>query len=162
MTRKSSLSPCAAIIAMLMLVVCEVDHHEPAIDIERKAIEFVIEELTNAYVARDWDTFAGYFTDDGIWMPPGVAPLSGKDAWWSFVQPWWDSSRVIDIGVTTEELVVINDWAIERHTEYQVMTFAEGAEPVSLYFKGVWIFRRHDDGSWKIAQYIWNENTAPE
>ena len=162
MTRRSSLSPCAAITAMLMLIGCEADRPEPSIDVDRKAIEIVIEELTNAYVARDWDSFAGYFTDDGIWMPPGVAPLRGNDAWWSFVQPWWDSSRVIDIGVTTEELVVINDWAIERHTEYQVTTFGESEEPASLYFKGVWIFRRQDDGSWKIAQYIWNENTALE
>jgi len=68
----------------------------------------------------------------------------------------------MDLGVTTEELVVINDWAIERHTEYQVTTFGESAEPASLYFKGIWIFRRQEDGSWKISQYIWNENTAPE
>lgn len=162
MMPRSSLSACAAIIAMLMLVGCEADRPEPSIDVERKAIGIVIDELTNAYVARDWDTFAAYFTDDGVWMPPGVAPLRGKDSWWSFVQPWWDSSRVIDIGVTTEELVVIGDWAIERHTEFQVMMFGESEEPASLYFKGVWIFRRQDDGSWKIAQYIWNENTAPE
>jgi uncharacterized protein (TIGR02246 family) len=147
---------------MLILVACEAERPQPSVDVERKAIEIVIEELTDAYKARDWDAFAGYFTDDGIWMPPGVAPLRGKNAWWSFVQQWWDSSRVMDIGVTTEELVVINDWAIERHTEYQVTTFGESAEPASLYFKGIWIFRRQEDGSWKISQYIWNENTAPE
>jgi len=162
MTRRSSLLTCAAVIAMLILVACEAERPQPSVDVERKAIEIVIEELTDAYKARDWDAFAGYFTDDGIWMPPGVAPLRGKNAWWSFVQQWWDSSRVMDIGVTTEELVVINDWAIERHTEYQVTTFGESAEPASLYFKGIWIFRRQEDGSWKISQYIWNENTAPE
>jgi len=147
---------------MLILVGCEAERPQPSVGVERKAIEIVIEELTDAYKARDWDAFAGYFTDDGIWMPPGVAPLRGKNAWWSFVQQWWDSSRVMDLGVTTEELVVINDWAIERHTEYQVTTFGESAEPASLYFKGIWIFRRQEDGSWKISQYIWNENTAPE
>ena len=147
---------------MLMLVGCATERPDPSVDVEREAIEIVIEDLTNAYIDRNWDAFAGYFTDDGIWMPPGVAPLRGKDAWWSFVQPWWDSSTVMDIGVTTEELVVINDWAIERHTEYQLTTFGESAEPASLYFKGIWIFRRQEDGSWKIAQYIWNENALPE
>ena len=161
MMRRSSLLACAAFIAMLMLVGCEAERSEPSVEDQRKAIEIVIGELTNAYMARDWDAFADYFTDDGIWMPPGVAPLHGKDAWWSFVQQWWDSSNVMDIGVTTDELLVINDWAIERHTEYQVTTFGESTEPASLYFKGIWIFRRQEDGSWKIAQYIWNENIPP-
>ena len=67
----------------------------------------------------------------------------------------------VRVGVTTDELVVTGDWAIERHTEFQVSTFGDSAEPVSLYFKGVWIFRRQDDGSWKIARYIWNENIPP-
>lgn len=162
MTRSSGLLTCAAIAAMLMLLGCEAEQSEPSVDVERKAIKTVIDDLTNAYVARDWVAFAGFFTDEAIWMPPGITPLRGEEAWWSFVQQWWDSSNVTDIGVTTEELVVIDDWAIERHTEYQVTTFGDSAEPVSLYFKGIWIFRRQEDGSWKIAQYIWNENAPPE
>jgi len=153
---------CAALVLTVVIVGCEVERPQPSADVDRKAIESVIEELTNAYVARDWDAFTDFFSDDGVWMPPGMAPLRGKDAWWSFVQPWWDGSNVIDIGVTTEELVVIDDWAIERHTEYQITTFGDSAEPASLYFKGVWIFRRQDNGAWKIAQYIWNENTPPK
>ena len=160
--RISNRFTCAALVSMVILVGCEVERPQLSADVERKAIESTIEGLTNAYVARDWEAFSDSFTDDGVWMPPGIAPLRGTDAWWSFVQPWWDGSSVMDIGVTTEELVVIDDWAIERHTEYQITTFGDSAEPASLYFKGVWIFRRQDNGTWKIAQYIWNENTPPE
>jgi len=78
MMRRSSLLTGAAVIAMLILVGCEAERPQPSVGVERKAIEIVIEELTDAYKARDWDAFAGYFTDDGIWMPPGVAPLRGK------------------------------------------------------------------------------------
>ena len=159
--RIPSLSILAVLATLNLLVGCETDHRKTIIDTDEKAIETVIGELTDAYAARDWDAFAAYFTDDGIWMPPGLAPLGGEDAWWSFAQQWWNSSTVLDIGVTTEELVVIGDWAIERHSEFQVSTFGDSAEPVSLYFKGIWIFRRQDDGSWKIARYIWNENIPP-
>ncbi len=150
----------AAVATLNLLVACEPDRHEKVGGSDEMAIMTVIDELTDAYVARDWNEFAGHFTDDGVWMPPGLAPLSGKDEWWSFVQQWWDSSEIRDMGVTTEELVVIGSWAIERHTEFQVVVFGDDSEPVSLYFKGIWIFRRQDDGTWKIAQYIWNE-TVP-
>jgi uncharacterized protein (TIGR02246 family) len=159
--RIRNLSVLAVVAALTLLLGCEKDHRETAVDADDRAIRTVIDEMTNAYVARDWDAFTSFFTDDGIWMPPGFAPLSGKDAWWSFVRPWWDSSRVIDIGVTIEDLNVIGDWAIERHTEFQVTSSGDNSEPVSFYFKGVWIFRRQQDGSWKIAQYIWNMNTPP-
>ncbi len=153
---------CTTLISMLMFVGCEAEHPEPTLSDERQAIETVIEQLTDAYVARDWDAFASFFADDSVWMPPGIGPLRGKDAWWSFVQPWWDDSTVLEIGSTTEELVVIDDWAIEFHSEYQVMTFEDGAEPASLYFKGVWIFRRQEDGIWRITQYIWDEDVPPD
>jgi uncharacterized protein (TIGR02246 family) len=160
--RNRSLFILAVVATLELLVGCETDQRATVIDADEQAIKTVIGEMTDAYAARDWDTFASNFADDGIWMPPGLAPLSGEDAWWSFAQQWWDSSTVLDIGVTTEELVVTGDWAIERHTEFQVSTFGDSAEPVSLYFKGVWIFRRQDDGSWKIARYIWNENISPD
>lgn len=150
-----------AISTLTLLVACEPDRRVENVDADEAAIRTAIQEMTDAYAARDWSAFAGYFTDDGVWMPPGLAPLKGEDAWWSFVQEWWDSSEVRDIGVTTEELVVVGDWAIERHAEFQVVTLGESSEPVSMYFKGIWIFRRQGDGSWKVAHYIWNENIPP-
>ena len=151
------------VVASLILVVgCGPDERHVSRDDDISAIRSVIDRLTDDYVARDWDSFANAFTNDGIWMPPGVAPLRGKEAWRAWVQPWWDSSTVLDIGVSTEEITVIDDWAIERHIEHQTTVFGMGEEPASLHFKGIWIFRRQEDGTWKIAQYIWNENAPPE
>lgn len=161
---RRSLCERAAVAAtsMLLLVGCDLGRPTDSADNDIAAVHTAIEGLTDAYVARDWDTFVGYFTDDAIWMPSGVPPLQGKNAWWEWVEPWWDVSTVVDIGVSTEELIVIEDWAIERLVEYQTARFGEAEEPASLYFKGIWIFRRQEDGSWKIARYIWNENPAPE
>ncbi len=161
--RRASCDPVVlAVTALLLLVGCESGTQPELVDEDSAAIGNSIEGLTDAYVARDWEAFAGFFAEDGVWMPPDVAPLRGKEAWWSFVQPWWDNSTVLEIGSTTEELIVIDDWAIEFHSEYQVMTFGDSTEPVSLYFKGVWIFRRQEDGSWRITQYIWDEDAPPD
>ena len=111
----------AAVATLNLLVACEPDRHEKVDGSDEMAIKAVIDELTDAYVARDWNEFAGHFTDDGVWMPPGLAPLSGEDEWWSFVQPWWDSSEIRDMVVTTEEIVGNGSGEIERQTDVHVV-----------------------------------------
>ena len=158
----SNTSAYVIAVILLFLVGCTADHQESTNDADIKEIEAVIEQFSDAYKARDWDAFSDFFTEDGVWMPPGLAPLKGKDEWRQFVEPWWDGSTVQEIGVTIEEIIVIEDWAIERHSEYQVTLFGDSAEPSTLFFKGVWILHRQNDGVWRIARYIWNENAAPE
>ena len=161
MMRKLNFSNYTVAFAMLLLVGCGADRREKGVNADTAAIEAVSVKMVEAYKARDWDTFSSYFTDDGIWMPPGEAPLHGKDAWWEWAQPWWDELTVVQINVTSEEIVVIDDWAFERHIETQVTTFGADGEPEESHFKGVWILRQQEDGAWKISRYIWNENAPP-
>ncbi len=130
-------------------------------DADIAQIKNLTEQLKEAYIARDWERFSGFFTDDGVWMPPNMEPLVGKEAWWSFVESWWDQSAVERMTVSHEEIVVVGDWAYERHNETQVVIPRGGGESSELYFKGVWILQRQDNGSWKIARYIWNFSPAP-
>ncbi len=126
---------------------------------EIAAIHTLSESVQKAYIARDWDQFADYFTDDAIWMPNEVSPLTGKDQWWTFVAPFWDTTTVIEMDIVTEEIVVAGDWAFERHSEKQVIRPASGeGDTATYYFKGIWLLQRQADGAWKIARYIWNWN----
>jgi ketosteroid isomerase-like protein len=61
----------------------------------------------------------------------------------------------------SEEIVVIDDWAYERHFEL-LEIYEVGGEPTQYYLKGVRIFRRGEDGSWKVARYIWNGDVPPD
>jgi len=79
------------------------------------------EQVTQAYIARDWDKFAGYFTEDAVWMPNDVLPLQGKEEWWMFVEPFWDTTAVVEMSVVSKEIVGAGEWAFERHTERQVI-----------------------------------------
>lgn len=127
------------------------------------AIKAVIEQLTEAYVARDWDRFSGFFTEDAVWVPADLPPLTGKAAWWSFVEQFWDSTAVEEIDLVSDEIILAGDWAFERHTETTttVPTAGDGEASTSLY-KGVWLWHREGDGSWKIARYVWNWFPAPD
>ncbi len=162
MMRKSTASNCTIAAAMFLLFGCETDRSETAIDADIAAIKTVSKQAAEAWKARDWNTFAGFYTDDTIWMPPGDAPLRGKDALRAWLGTWWDESTTVEITSTPEEIVVIDDWAFERHIESQILIDEVGGEPMQYYYKGIWILRRQEEGSWKVARYIWNENVPPD
>ena len=143
----------------LMVFVCA--PFATADDSDEAAVKAVGQSLTAAYIARDWDRFASHFTKDAIWLPNDFPPLQGKDAWWSFVEPFWHTSRIVDMDVQTREVVVDGDLAYERHDEMQVVVPAVGeGEEAIFHFKGIWIMQRQPDGHWKIARYIWNFSPA--
>ncbi|MCH8173451.1 MAG: SgcJ/EcaC family oxidoreductase [Proteobacteria bacterium] len=156
------------ILASFLLVSCDNfssqgNYELQEIDVEADiaAINAVTEQVREAYMARDWDRFSGLFTEDAIWMPGDVLPLTGKAAWWSFVEQFWDSTAIVEMDLVSEEIIVAGDWAYERHTETTVTIPTEGdGEPSTSRFKGVWLFHREADGSWKITRYIWNRNPA--
>ena len=44
-------------------------------------------------------------------MPDNVLPLTGKAAWWSFVEQFWDSTAVVEMDLVSEEIIIAGDWA---------------------------------------------------
>ncbi len=162
MMRKLTVSNCTIAAAMLLLFGCETDRRETAISADIEAIEAMSEQAAEAWEAGDLNTFAEFFTDDAIWMPPGVAPIHGKDALRAWLEQEWTGFAVLELSMPSEEIVVIDDWAFQRHINGWVEIDEVGGETTQYYFKGIWILRRQEDGSWKIARYIFNENVPPD
>jgi uncharacterized protein (TIGR02246 family) len=128
----------ALVLLALQLNACGTAQQAEDTDADIAAIKSLSEQAQDAYIARDWERFASFFTDDGVWMPPNKAPLVGKEAWWSWVQQWWDQSAVEQMNVSHEEIVVAGNWAFVRHNESQVTIPVAGGEPRQSYFKGIW------------------------
>lgn len=124
---------------------------------DRVAIENMTEAANRAYLERDWDKFSSFFTEDGVWLPPGQPPLTGRDRWWGFVERFWNVTAPTDLDLVHDEIVVEGDWAFERHRERQ--TYPGNRV---LYYKAIRILQRQHDGSWKISRYIWNADELPE
>ncbi len=162
MMRKLTVSNCTIAAAMLLLIGCETDRSETAIDADIAAIKTVSEQAAEAWKARDLDAAVGFYTDDTIWMGPDVAPIRGKDALRAWLEPEWNDFTIVELSMPSEEIVVIDDWAYERHFEYLVEIDKVNGESTQYYLKGVRIFRREEDGFWKIARYIYNEDVPPD
>ena len=123
---------------------------EKSDNVDVNAIKNMLKQAADAYLARDWDGFASFFTEDAVWMPPDQPPLVGKDAWWSWIGGGWDQSTLEQQNSSSEEIVVAGDWAYEWHNETQV------GQGWQRNFKGIFIMHRQNDGPWKIARYCFN------
>ena len=86
--------------------------------------------------------------------------LSGHEAIRSWLENLYDQFSV-DAAYTSSAVTVIGDWAFDRMTFTMTLTAVGGGDPMSDVGKGLHVYRCQRDGSWKIAQDIWNRDNPP-
>lgn len=107
-----------------------------------------------ALTSEDVGAHLATMTDDCVLLPPNEPAVVGHEA----VAAWHAAfNEMFDIagGYTGSEVVVLGDWAIERYTGEATLSPATG-EAATATFKGIHVYKRQADGSWKIAQDVWN------
>lgn len=115
---------------------------------DEEAILKIWSTYTEARVSGDAETWLGLWDEEGMRLPPGApavdfatfAPGTAE----RFANP--PSSMVIN----SEEIVVTDDWAYSRGN-FTVNDALEG--------KFLTIFRKQDDGSWRIFRDAFNFNS---
>jgi len=100
-------------------------------------------------------------TEDHLTMAPnGPTPPDNT------VLAEWHRTRVeqfaFESDFTTDKVRVFGDIAIERWSSDMRLMPREGGEDVVDSTKGVWIWQRQEDGSWKLLWSIWNSNLPVE
>jgi ketosteroid isomerase-like protein len=121
-------------------------------------------------VSKDWSLSAGtdsidktlsYWADDAVVMFPGQAQIKGKEAIREMVE---NSSKIPGFRISWEPLSVSvaekGDMAymIEQN---QITVNDSLGNPMTEYNKGVTVWRKQADGSWKNIVDIWNAAPAP-
>ena len=124
------------------------------------AINRVHDEYTAALNAGDAAAYVALLTEDVFVMPPNQPAAIGQEASRARIQRLFDQNT-LEIARSVKEVVVVGDWAFSRHTGTGTLTPKAGGEPTEFRNKGMAIFQRQPDGSWKIARYIFNSNTPP-
>jgi len=125
-----------------------------------KAISEVREQEIAAVNAGDVEGFLTVLTEDVIAMPPNEPAIIGKDAVGSWTQSLLDQVAV-QAEYTSSDIVVAGDWAFEHFSGNLTMTLKAGGEPIVETLKGIHIYQRQADGSWRIAWDTWNSDNPP-
>ena len=122
---------------------------------DKTAIAELREQEMAAFSSGDISTLEKLFTDDINLMPPNEPAVTGTEELRAFAENMF-SMVSIQGEYTSSELTHLGDWAIERLTMNLTITPVDGGESIMETAKCIHIYKRQADGSWKIAQDIWN------
>ena len=112
-------------------------------------------ELVSALNARDVDRWLTYFADDAAMWPHCEERVIGKDALRNYIQQY--------VSLPTFKVVHhIETVAVANSGDLAYMTYTyEMGDPVVERGKDLTIYRKVDDGSWKVVIDMWSTDAPP-
>ncbi len=140
---KATLAKAALIAALAVPVQASADTAA-----DEQAILGIWSTYTEARVGGDAETWLGLWDKDGIRMPPGAPAVDY--ATFAPGTPARFAKPPASMEIKSEEIEVAGDWAYSRGT-FTVNDAIEG--------KFLTIFRRQDDGSWRIYRDSFSMNS---
>lgn len=145
------------LLASSVLVACapQAERAESTTQADTQAINQVREQEVAATSAGD--TVLAYLSDDILMMPPNEPAVAGLEA----VRSWFRnflSQFTVAVTYTRADITVAGDWAIERYAGTVTLTPVAGGAAMEESIKGLHIYHRQADGSWKMTHDIWNSD----
>lgn len=134
---------------------CSAAAPKPDAQADVAAINAVREREIAYFTAGKIDSLAALFTNDVVFMPPGEAVVTGLDA----VKKWGETmlaQATVSGRYTSSDVSVAGDMAVDRYTGSLAATPKGGSPAPEEHLKGVHVLKRQADGTWKIAQDVWN------
>jgi ketosteroid isomerase-like protein len=133
---------------------------EPAASTEEDVAAVLAVRAAEVASATGGDTVMAHVADDIVIMPPNLPAVVGKAAARAWFQELRAQATIQAIDYTSADVVIAGDWAIEPYAGSVTMT-PMGGEPMTEAIKGIHVYRRQADGSWKLAHDVWNSDQAP-
>jgi ketosteroid isomerase-like protein len=137
--------------AMLALGACAQRPQAATVDTtaDEAAIRKVLDGISSAFNAGDFDGMFAMYSDDVVVLPPGAPDIVGKEAWRAGIDAL-PTNVAMKMRFDTAELVVSGDIAYERGTYTLDLSDKVTATAVqSITARHIHMFKRQADGSWK-------------
>ena len=136
------------------LTACATIQPEQArLDVQRASDQF--------WAARergDVSAFVEQFTDDGIFMVPGLKDAAGRTAVRELAQKRFAAAKITDFKVLRREIEVIGDSAHEL-AWYSEVHRGQG-EAMRLEGRYLIVWKRGSDNLWRVSRYVYSLSDA--
>lgn len=123
----------------------------------RQVIDSLSVKFADALNRADTATLVATYASDAIVMMPNQPTMRGHDAIRTGFGGMFSQFTVSNAKVTTEDVLVAGDYAIETGRLEMTMTPKQG-KAINDKGKYVTVWQRQPDGSWKIIRDIFNSD----
>lgn len=123
---------------------------------DRAAIVALVEQLEAANNAGSVEQWTSLFADDFVYMAPGAPAVTDRASLVAVAKAGFRNRASIEI--VPVEIELCGGWAFVRSEVKGTVKLHGSGEVVAVGVKEVFIARRSDAGSWKIARLIMNGN----
>lgn len=113
--------------------------------------------------AQGMSTYASFYATDGYLLPPGAAPVTGRDA----IAAWMDQARAAapyttrPQGISVDEMRFLSpSLVVYRSTLRGQRVPKAGGDPVPFETKYFDVLRRTSSGDWEVLYRMWSDNGA--
>ena len=150
-----------AVITVGLAFVLGCDGRKPAEGVSgsaaaRTSVDSATTAFHQALRTNDTATFLSFLDTDVVMMPPGEAPVRGKEA----MQAWYASLltqyRTSSLTLANREVFVGEGWAAELGTYEWGLTPVAGGTTVVDRGSYMQMWKQLPDGRWRFAREIWN------
>ena len=159
---KTSITICIRGIFMtlvtLTVITCQTKGPVVNTDADKAAIRKVVEKGLDMVTKVNKDNASEFvrffYTEDAIIFPPNALPIKGLEAITGLLQNY---PPMTDYKQKPEEILVFGDYAYLWETWSVTLPASdnEGFKDTGTMF---WIFRKQNDGSWKLWREIWHSD----
>ena len=128
-----------------------------AADIDRAQVTRATAELLSAVNASDADRCAAVWAADGVLMPPHHPSVHGRQAIVQHFRNLFSRSK-FRFTFTSSDIHLAGDTALERVTYTAAIWPGDDDGSIEDAGKGLHVYLREPDGSWKLVYDIWNSD----
>jgi uncharacterized protein (TIGR02246 family) len=126
---------------------------------DRVAIRKTTAELLASVNASDADRCLAVWAADGVLMPPHHPSVQGHQAIVEYFRGLFSRSQ-FRFTFMSSNIHIAGDTALERVT-YRATVWPGGdSPPIEDVGKGLHVFGRQPNGSWKLTHDIWNSDQS--
>ena len=126
-------------------------------DIDRTEVTRTTAELLAAVNASDADRCSAVWAADGVLMPPHHPAVQGQQAIVRYFRDLFSRGK-FRFSFTSSLIDLAGDTALESLTYTATIWPGDDAPPIEDVGKGLHVYRRQPNGSWKLAYDIWNSD----
>lgn len=142
----SILTVCVALVACVT--------GQPSTQDSERAVEQASDQFMAARQRGDASSFAALFTEDGIYMVPGLLDATGRAAVRELAQKRFASGPTKNFKIHRRETDVIGDSA------YELAWFSETTESHHMQGRHFILWKRGGDAMWRVHRYHYNFSAA--